>query len=154
MSPAARPTSVPDFVALYICVCQCSYIRSVRLQISLACGSPKTHMAGILSARSPGSLHSPDWLFVGHIFAGFEAIDRICRQRQCQARGSTGEHTAVVDRIDVSNWRRIGVPEWSLVEDMISCANYLAELEDSTGACLALHRCDRTTIQSELECAA
>jgi hypothetical protein len=35
-----------------------------------------------------------------------------------------------VDRIDVSNWRRIGYPEYSLVEDMIECANFLAAEED------------------------
>ena len=60
----------------------------------------------------------------------------------------------VTDRVDISNWRRIGVPEWQvrralfssnpfvwkhsafcvgvqLVEDMINCVNYLSELEDS-----------------------
>lgn len=61
---------------------------------------------------------------------GFEEIDRLCRQRNCQARGTTGEHSKVVDRIDVSNWRRIGLPEYELVEDMISCANFLADEED------------------------
>lgn len=61
---------------------------------------------------------------------GFEEIDRLCRERNCQARGSTGEHSEVVDRIDVSNWRRIGLPEYTLVEDMISCANFLANEED------------------------
>ena len=61
---------------------------------------------------------------------GFYEIDRLCRERNCQARGSTGEHSKVVDRIDVSNWRRIGFPEYELVEDMIRCANFLAEQED------------------------
>jgi protein-arginine kinase len=61
---------------------------------------------------------------------GFDAIDKMCRERNCQARGSSGEHSAVVDRIDVSNWRRIGFPEYSLVDDMIQCANFLAEEED------------------------
>jgi len=61
---------------------------------------------------------------------GLEGIDAICRQRQCQARGSTGEHSAVVDRIDISNWRRLGFPEYLLVEDMIKTANYLASLEE------------------------
>ena len=61
---------------------------------------------------------------------GFDEIDRLCRARNCQARGSTGEHSEVVDRIDVSNWRRIGLPEYELVEDMIKCANFLAEEED------------------------
>ena len=61
---------------------------------------------------------------------GFETIDKMCRERNCQARGSSGEHSEVVDRIDVSNWRRIGFPEWMLVDDMIQCANFLAEEED------------------------
>jgi protein-arginine kinase len=61
---------------------------------------------------------------------GFEEIDRLCRERNCQARGSSGEHSEVIDRIDVSNWRRIGLPEYELVEDMIRCANFLAEEED------------------------
>ena len=61
---------------------------------------------------------------------GFEAIDKMCRERNCQARGSSGEHSAVVDRIDVSNWRRIGFPEYELVHDMIKCANFLSDEED------------------------
>jgi len=61
---------------------------------------------------------------------GFDAIDKMARERNCQARGSSGEHSAVVDRIDISNWRRIGYPEYSLVDDMIKCANFLAGEED------------------------
>ena len=61
---------------------------------------------------------------------GFDEIDRQCRKRNCQARGSSGEHSEVIDRIDVSNWRRVGLPEYELVEDMIRCANYLAGEED------------------------
>jgi protein-arginine kinase len=61
---------------------------------------------------------------------GFDAIDKLARERNCQARGSSGEHSAVVDRIDISNWRRIGFPEYELVNDMIACANFLAEEED------------------------
>merc|ERR1711998_164882 len=61
---------------------------------------------------------------------GFEAIDKLARERNCQARGSSGEHSEVVDRIDVSNWRRIGLPEYELVGDMINCANFLSEEED------------------------
>ncbi len=61
---------------------------------------------------------------------GFDAIDKMCRERNCQARGSSGEHSEVIDRIDVSNWRRIGFPEYELVHDMIRCANFLAEEED------------------------
>jgi protein-arginine kinase len=61
---------------------------------------------------------------------GFEAIDKMARERNCQARGSSGEHSEVVDRIDISNWRRIGLPEYELVNDMIQCANFLAAEED------------------------
>ncbi len=61
---------------------------------------------------------------------GFEEIDRLCRKINCQARGSTGEHSEVVDRIDVSNWRRIGLPEYELVDDMMNAANFLAGEED------------------------
>jgi protein-arginine kinase len=61
---------------------------------------------------------------------GFDKLDEIARGMNCQARGSTGEHSAVVDRIDISNWRRLGCPEHQLVQDMIKCANKLAEMED------------------------
>ena len=61
---------------------------------------------------------------------GFEAIDKLARERNCQARGSSGEHSEVIDRIDISNWRRIGFPEYDLVQDMIKCANFLAAEED------------------------
>ena len=53
----------------------------------------------------------------------------MCRELNCQARGSSGEHSDVVDRIDVSNWRRLGLPEYELVQDMIKCVNHLAEME-------------------------
>ncbi|XP_057303025.1 arginine kinase-like isoform X2 [Hydractinia symbiolongicarpus] len=62
---------------------------------------------------------------------GFEKIDELARTMNCQARGSTGEHSEVIDRIDVSNWRRLGFPEYVLVQDMITFANKLAEMEDS-----------------------
>ena len=62
---------------------------------------------------------------------GFEKIDAECRQRNCQARGSSGEHSKVVDRVDISNWRRIGMPEYELVEDMIKCVNWVVEQEDA-----------------------
>ena len=47
----------------------------------------------------------------------------------CQARGSSGEHSEVIDRIDISNWRRLGFSEYTLVEDMIKCANTLSQME-------------------------
>jgi protein-arginine kinase len=65
---------------------------------------------------------------------GFKAIDELARKHNCQARGSSGEHSEVVDRIDVSNWRRIGFPEYELVEDMIKFANILADMEDKAPA--------------------
>jgi creatine kinase len=65
---------------------------------------------------------------------GFKWIDAVARKRNCQARGSSGEHSEVVDRIDVSNWRRIGFPEYRLVQDMIETANHLAALEDKAVA--------------------
>jgi creatine kinase len=61
---------------------------------------------------------------------GFDKMDELAREHNCQARGSTGEHSKVVDRIDISNWRRLGFPEYQLVEDMIKCANMFAKLED------------------------
>lgn len=61
---------------------------------------------------------------------GFETIDKLARENNCQIRGSSGEHSKVVDRIDVSNWRRIGFPEYELVEDMIKFVNKLADMED------------------------
>ena len=61
---------------------------------------------------------------------GFKKIDKFCRERFCQARGSSGEHSEVVDRVGISNWRRIGIPEYSLIEDMIKCVNEIVNLED------------------------
>lgn len=62
---------------------------------------------------------------------GFEKLDEIARTMNCQVRGSTGEHSEVVDRIDISNWRRLGFKECDLIQDMIRCANKLAEMEDA-----------------------
>ena len=61
---------------------------------------------------------------------GFDEIDKIARGMNCQARGSSGEHSEVIDRIDISNWRRLGLAENVLVQDMIRCANTFAEMED------------------------
>lgn len=61
---------------------------------------------------------------------GFEKLDSLARSKNCQVRGSTGEHSEVIDRIDVSNWRRLGFSESTLVQDMIRFANYLSEEED------------------------
>jgi len=65
---------------------------------------------------------------------GFEGIDAMCRQRNCQARGSSGEHSEVVDRCGISNWRRLGFPEYQLVDDMIACVNFLVRLEEDIEA--------------------
>ena len=62
---------------------------------------------------------------------GFEKIDQECRKRLCQARGSSGEHSEVVDFVDISNWRRMGAAEYSLIEDMIKCVNWIVGQEDA-----------------------
>ena len=61
---------------------------------------------------------------------GFKKIDEMAREMNCQARGSTGEHSEVIDRIDISNWRRLGFPEFQLIQDMIKFANKLSAMED------------------------
>ncbi len=63
---------------------------------------------------------------------GLEGIDKIAREMNCQARGSSGQHSKVIDRIDISNWRRLGFAEYQLAEDMIKCVNLLAKMEDET----------------------
>ena len=65
---------------------------------------------------------------------GFEELDKIARTMNCQVRGSSGEHSKVVDRIDISNWRRLGFQEWHLIQDMIRCVNKLSGMEDSRPA--------------------
>ncbi len=62
---------------------------------------------------------------------GIGGIDRIAREMGCQARGGGGEHSRVADRVDISNRRRLGLPEWALVADMIGCVNALARMEDA-----------------------
>ena len=71
---------------------------------------------------------------------GFDEIDKIARSMNCQARGSSGEHSEVVDRIDISNWRRLGLPENVLVQDMIRCANKFAEMEDEIYLSIAIYQ--------------
>lgn len=56
---------------------------------------------------------------------GFNKIDEIVREMKCQARGSTGEHSEVIDRIDISNWRRLGFSESIITQDLIHGANKL-----------------------------
>lgn len=62
---------------------------------------------------------------------GFAKLDEIARTMNCQVRGSSGEHSEVVDRIDISNWRRLGFKECDLIQDMIRCVNKLAAMEDA-----------------------
>ena len=61
---------------------------------------------------------------------GLDGLDKVCRKYHCQARGSSGEHSEVVDRVDISNWRRLGFPEWQLVGDMVKAVNVVAAMED------------------------
>ena len=61
---------------------------------------------------------------------GLHGVDEFARAHNCQARGAAGEFTAATDKVDLSNWRRVGVPEYELVQDMIECANFFAEEED------------------------
>ena len=65
---------------------------------------------------------------------GFEKLDEIARTMNCQVRGSSGEHSEVVDRIDISNWRRLGFRECDLIQDMIRCVNKMSEMEDELEA--------------------
>lgn len=62
---------------------------------------------------------------------GFEKLDEIARTMNCQVRGSSGEHSEVVDRVDISNWRRLGFKESDLIQDMIKCVNTFAEMDDA-----------------------
>jgi protein-arginine kinase len=59
---------------------------------------------------------------------GLNGIDKFAHEMNCQARGSSGEHSDSIDRIDISNWRRLGFKECDLIQDMINCANKLAEM--------------------------
>lgn len=62
---------------------------------------------------------------------GVDGIEKMASEINCEARGSFGEHSAVVgNRIDISNYRRLGVTEIELLHDVIRCANKLASLED------------------------
>jgi len=61
---------------------------------------------------------------------GLHKIDELCRKINCQARGTSGEHSKVIDKVDISNWRRLGFPEYELVEDMIKCVNYIVKMEE------------------------
>ena len=67
---------------------------------------------------------------------GLEGIDEICRQHNCQARGSAGEFSELgagkedeFTKVDISNRFRLGYSEVELVEHMITTANVLAAME-------------------------
>ncbi|ESO82080.1 hypothetical protein LOTGIDRAFT_179932 [Lottia gigantea] len=57
-------------------------------------------------------------------------LDKIARKYSCQVRGSFGEHSKLIDRLDISNWIRLGRSEIELVQDMILCVNNLIELNE------------------------
>ncbi len=82
-----------------------------------------------LGTAMRGSVH----ILVPKLIAslGFDKLDEIARTMNCQVRGSSGEHSEVVDRIDISNWRRLGFKECDLIQDMIRCVNKMAEMEDN-----------------------
>lgn len=75
-----------------------------------------------------GSVH----LVVPKLIAelGLEGIEDIARGFNCQARGSSGEHSKILDKVDISNSRRLGPTEADLVDDMINCVNDIAMRED------------------------
>jgi len=57
-------------------------------------------------------------------------LDALVRKDfNCQARGTMGEHTEVTDTVDISNFQRIGRPEYDLVQDMLNAVNHLTQLE-------------------------
>lgn len=60
---------------------------------------------------------------------GLKALDSVVREMGCQVRGTYGEHTEIVDTCDVSNFHRIGRPEYELVQNMIDCVNKLVQME-------------------------
>lgn len=60
---------------------------------------------------------------------GLKALDSKVREMGCQVRGTFGEHTEIVDTCDVSNFHRIGRPEYELVQNMIDCVNKLVQME-------------------------
>lgn len=60
-----------------------------------------------------GSVHILLPKLIGAI--GQDKLNETARGMECQARGTMGEHTKVVDRIDISNWRRLGFSEYNLV---------------------------------------
>lgn len=77
---------------------------------------------------------------------GFQKIDELARCMNCQARGTMGEHSEVTDTVDLSNWRRLGFPEYELVQDMIKCINKFADMEsdcEDSGAPKPLSETDK-----------
>jgi protein-arginine kinase len=81
-----------------------------------------------LGTAMRGSVH----LVVPKLIAnlGLEGIENIARGFNCQARGSSGEHSDIIEKVDISNSRRLGLTEANLVDDMINCVNDLTMRED------------------------
>lgn len=65
------------------------------------------------------------------VSVGFEKLDEIACTMNCQVRGSSGKHSEVMDRVDISNLRRLCLKEYDLIQDVIKCANKFAEMEDA-----------------------
>ena len=60
---------------------------------------------------------------------GLKELDKLARELGCQIRGTHGEHTEIVDTCDISNFHRLGYPEYALVQNMINTVNYMNNLE-------------------------
>lgn len=65
---------------------------------------------------------------------GLKELDTKVREMGCQVRGTYGEHTEIIDTCDVSNFHRIGRPEYELVQNMIDCVNTLVKMEKEQAA--------------------
>ena len=60
---------------------------------------------------------------------GLKELDKLARELGCQIRGTHGEHTEIVDTCDISNFHRLGYPEYKLVQNMINTVNHMNKLE-------------------------
>ena len=65
---------------------------------------------------------------------GLKALDSLVRNMGCEIRGTHGEHTEIVDTCDISNYHRIGQPEYQLVQNMIDTVNKLVAMEKEAAA--------------------
>ena len=60
---------------------------------------------------------------------GLKEMDGFVRTMGCQVRGTHGEHTEIVDTCDISNFHRVGKPEYELVQNMIDTVNTVVKME-------------------------